>query len=80
MNNSQTKIFAEETYERCICCGEQTGVLRAMPVDEREYFIHGCGQLCLNCYKKFTLSNGAENELTDEQMEYLIQATRLSHK
>lgn len=80
MSGSQTNIPAEEKYERCICCKEPTNVLRATPVDEREYFIHGCGQLCPNCYKRFNAPNGAGNELTNGQMEDLIEASRLSEK
>jgi hypothetical protein len=48
MNKTNTTI--EEEYEKCIMCGEQTNVLSSTPIEQREFFEIGCGQLCLNCY------------------------------
>ncbi len=57
------KIFAKTRYEKCICCQSQTAVLKTTPIEEREYYIRGCGQLCPGCYRKITKPNHAGQEL-----------------
>ncbi|MCI9449372.1 MAG: hypothetical protein HFE30_03865 [Clostridiales bacterium] len=59
MSCSLKKTPAEETYEECISCKEQTAVLKATPIDEREYYIRGCGQLCPECYRKISKPDNA---------------------
>lgn len=34
----------------CVCCGCDTGVPRDMPIDAREHYILGAGQLCKRCF------------------------------
>ena len=64
-------------YEICICCGKQLDILRSTPVTNREYYIIGAGQLCLDCYCAL---NEMEIEdsliIKDSQMEYLIDRCR----
>ena len=74
MSDTKTNVHVEEKYERCICCKEQTNVLRATPVDEREYFIHGCGQLCPSCYRELTQT---EKEQLDKYMERIVKQFHL---
>lgn len=38
--------------ERCVCCGCDTGILKTEPIDLRRYYVLGCGQLCVKCYKE----------------------------
>jgi hypothetical protein len=40
--------------ERCVLplCRGRTGVLKKTPINQREYYIEGSGQLCENCYRK----------------------------
>ena len=38
--------------ERCILCGNDTGVLVNLPADARKHYINGVGQLCEDCYIK----------------------------
>ena len=38
--------------ERCILCGDDTGVPTKLPTDARKHYINGVGQLCENCYIK----------------------------
>ena len=38
--------------ERCIMCGNDTGVLVGLPADARKHYIDGVGQLCEDCYIK----------------------------
>ncbi len=48
MNN----IPKTEEFERCIKCGALTCVPISMPVDWRENYEVGLGQLCVECAKK----------------------------
>jgi len=41
-----------EEYERCILCGELTCIPVSMPIDWRENYEIGCGQICAACAKK----------------------------
>ena len=41
-----------EEYERCIICGELTDVPMTMPIEMRENYEIGCGQLCARCAKE----------------------------
>lgn len=36
--------------ERCVLCGKMTDVSKDIPVDERETYLAGAGQLCFDCY------------------------------
>ena len=56
MNNASN---AEE-FERCILCGALTCIRVSMPIDWRENYEIGCGQLCSACAKK--QSKAAERE------------------
>lgn len=37
--------------EECVLCGCDTGILESVPVQDRKYYVHGCGQLCESCYQ-----------------------------
>ena len=41
-----------EEFELCVMCGKTTGIPISMPVDWRENYEIGCGQLCVECAKK----------------------------
>lgn len=43
----QAKI---DTYERCVLCWEITDVPKRLPINLRENYIEGQGQLCRDCY------------------------------
>lgn len=36
--------------ELCVLCGKDTGVTKSTDINEREFFVIGCGQLCSKCY------------------------------
>lgn len=38
-----------EGFERCVVCGELTAVPVSMPIELREGYVVGCGQLCNSC-------------------------------
>lgn len=43
----QAKI---DTYERCVLCWKVTDVPKRLPIELRENYIEGQGQLCRECY------------------------------
>lgn len=60
-------------YEICVCCGKQLDILQMTPITNREYYIIGAGQLCLECYCSLNGSGaGGSHIISDSQMEYLI--------
>ena len=36
--------------EKCVLCGKQLEVLTTTPIQERQFYIEGSGQLCKECY------------------------------
>lgn len=48
MNNTPNT----EEFERCVMCGALTSVPISMPVDWRENYEIGLGQICAACAKK----------------------------
>lgn len=41
-----------EEFERCILCGRLTDIPVSMPIDLRENYEIGCGQVCISCMQK----------------------------
>lgn len=44
------KKTTNSVFEVCVLCGKQTDIRRDTPVDFRDAYICGCGQLCRSCY------------------------------
>lgn len=67
-----------EEYERCAICGELTNVRRETPIDQRDFYVVGCGQLCFDCHRR----TGTEPELqiSNENMAYLLKCCRKDTK
>ena len=42
----------EIVYEKCVLCGAETKIPVTTPIEEREDYIQGCGQLCTSCRRK----------------------------
>jgi hypothetical protein len=38
--------------EMCVSCGKMTSVETSTPIDLREHYIEGAGQLCPGCYHR----------------------------
>lgn len=36
--------------EVCVCCGKEVNEVVSKPIDQRDYYVEGCGQLCASCY------------------------------
>ena len=51
-----TKTVENIQTEKCVSCGCDTGIPFLKPIEEREYYVHGCGQLCKACYDEFEVS------------------------
>lgn len=66
-----------EEFERCVMCGALTCVPVSMPVDWRENYEIGCGQICAACAKKQREATGWGNSLSNEQ---ILQAVEQSKK
>lgn len=54
-----------EKTEKCILCGKDTGIPFSVPIDSREYYIVGCGQLCKACYDELEYAGFSENKSSD---------------
>ena len=49
---STKKIPATKEFERCVICGKLTCIPISMPVDWRENYEIGLGQICAECAKR----------------------------
>lgn len=66
--NDVKSVPSTEEFERCVICGKLTCVPISMPVDWRENYEIGCGQICAECAKKQIESAERENMLTSAQI------------
>lgn len=60
MNDTPKK----EKFERCVMCGALTCIPVSMPIDWRENYIIGCGQICNECAKKLQGKSIQKNTLS----------------
>ena len=44
--------FEEGEKEHCVLCRQETGYRKSTPIDQREHYVDGSGQLCRMCYLK----------------------------
>ena len=47
--------------EKCVICGKETDVDYETPIDKREGYFSGVGQLCKKCYFDICVPNGNSN-------------------
>jgi len=62
-----------EEYERCVMCGALTCVPVSMPVDWRENYEIGLGQICAACAKKQREATGWGKSLSNEQILQAVE-------
>ncbi len=62
-------------YERCTLCGEMTDVAVNTPIDLRECYEVGCGQLCPECYQK-THGAGESGTLSYAQLVSAVEQSK----
>ena len=48
--NIPKPVLKESDLEVCVYCGEKTDVKKNTHIDERKYYVEGCGQLHEKCY------------------------------
>ena len=49
----------KDAQEKCVVCGMETPYKYNTPINEREYYIEGAGQLCQKChYELYVKKNG----------------------
>jgi len=54
VNSDYVKLVDGIYYDLCVypSCKANTGVRTDCPIEQREYYIEGCGQLCKECWLK----------------------------
>ncbi len=65
-----------EEFERCIMCGKLTCIPISMPVDWRENYEIGMGQVCAECALKQQNATESENVLTAAQILCAVEESR----
>ena len=68
-----TKLTVKEEFERCVICGQSTCIPISMPVDWRENYEVGCGQLCAQCAKKQQKALEQEYNLINAQTKLIVE-------
>ena len=66
--------------EKCILCGKDTGIPFSAPIDSRECYIVGCGQLCKDCFDSLQYVSISKNKPSDAEMDMLLKMTRKNSK
>ena len=69
-----------EEFEHCIICGALTCIPVSMPIDWRENYEIGCGQICAECAKKQQKLIERGNALTYEQILLAVEQSRKETK
>ncbi len=77
----KTDNFVTAGFERCVICGKQTEIPATKPIDLRECYEVGCGQLCISCYQNLRNVNEKDNRLlSEEQLSMVIEQSRVKLK
>ena len=50
IGNDFEVIYSTPKTEKCVVCGVNTGILESTPIEFRDNYIEGAGQLCNKCY------------------------------
>lgn len=78
--NDVKSVPLTEEFERCVICGKLTCIPISMPVDWRENYEIGLGQICAACTKKQREATIRENALTTEQILLAVERSRKETK
>lgn len=46
------KFENKNEYENCVVCHKQLNIRKDEDIYNREYYVEGTGQLCIDCYHK----------------------------
>ncbi len=52
VSEKQGGEIMEKEKDHCVLCGKETEYLKNTPVDEKNYYVEGGGQLCQECFSK----------------------------
>ena len=74
------KTPVTEEFERCVICGRLTSVPISMPVDCRENYEIGIGQICSESAKNEREAKPFGNKLTTEQILQAVEQCRKESK
>ena len=69
-----------EEFERCVMCGSMTCIPVSMPIDWRENYEIGCGQICAECAKKQREATGRGTPLSNVQILQAVEQSRKETK
>lgn len=73
--------FVTNGFERCVICGKVTDIPASTPIELRECYEEGCGQLCISCYQNLRNVNEKDNLLlSDKQLSMVIEESRINIK
>lgn len=70
----------KEEFERCVMCGALTCVPISMPIDWRENYEIGLGQICAECVRKEREAKIWGNVLTDAQILEAVEQSKKESK
>ena len=73
-------IPVTEKFEHCVMCGELTAVPVSMPIDLRENYVVGCGQLCNSCRLKLREETEKGWPLSNAQVLQAVEQSRSDNK
>lgn len=73
---SVNNIHNTEEFERCIMCGALTCIPVSMPIDWRENYEIGIGQICAECAKKQRKEEERESVLSTAQIFKAVEQSR----
>ena len=49
-------------YEKCVVCHQETEVKKDEPIQNRQFYVVGAGQLCQKCFKEIYKINKGVGE------------------
>lgn len=69
-------IPVEEEFERCVLCRKLTSIPITMPIDFRDNYEIGLGQICSECAKKLYKEETRENRILYKKILTAVECSR----
>lgn len=73
---SKKVIDNNSPYERCINCGTELDILKTTPIELREHYIIGSGQLCQSCFCDSYVKKDERLNVSDQELIYLLHKSK----
>ena len=64
----QQKDFSSDTTEKCVLCGGDSGYKQCTPIEQRQFYVEGSGQLCEKCFDKVYVQKNESLETPSEDV------------